>query len=336
MNVSAPRIAITPGEPAGIGPDICVALAKHNYPAQFVIIGDRELLIERARKLNIPLTLKDFDIAAPRNIDAPGTLTVLHRPLIATCEAGTLNTANAEYVLDTLRVATDGCINNLFDALVTGPVQKSVINDSGVAFSGHTEFLAERSGADQVVMMLTAGSLRVALATTHLPISEVHRHISVERVTRVLEVLIHDLKQNFGIPSPRVMVCGLNPHAGEEGHLGMEEIETITPVIESFRARGIRIVGPIPADTAFIPKRLAQVDAVLAMYHDQGLPVLKYAGFGNAVNITLGLPFIRTSVDHGTALELAGLGSADSSSLRAAIESALLMIKAKQRTIHGT
>ncbi len=325
-----PRLVVTPGEPAGIGPDICVRGAQLAFAAELVAIADRSLLSDRARQLGIALTLKEFDPAAPRQTHRPGTLNVLHCPLRKPCAAGQLDRDNAAYVLETLRLATAGCLDGRFDGLVTGPVHKGVINDSGVAFSGHTEFLAELSATPQVVMMLAAKDLRVALVTTHVPLAQVSGLITRERVEAVLRILLADLRTKFGIASPRVLVCGLNPHAGEDGHLGREDIDVIVPVLEKLRREGAMLIGPIPADTAFIPKRLQDTDAVLAMYHDQGLPVLKFAGFGNAINITLGLPFIRTSVDHGTALELAGTPHGDPSSLIAAINAAVSMVHASR------
>lgn len=333
-NAILPRLVITPGEPAGIGPDICVRAAQQPFAADLVAIADRSLLSNRARQLGIALNLSEFDPAAPRRAHRSGTLNVLHCPLRKPCAAGQLDRDNAAYVLETLRLATAGCLDGRFDGLVTGPVHKAVINDSGVAFSGHTEFLAELSATPQVVMMLAAKDLRVALVTTHVPLAQVSGLITRERVEAVLRILIADLRAKFGIASPRVLVCGLNPHAGEDGHLGREDIDVIVPVLEKLRHEGATLIGPIPADTAFIPKRLQEIDAVLAMYHDQGLPVLKFAGFGNAINITLGLPFIRTSVDHGTALELAGTPHGDPSSLIAAINAAIGMVHAS-RAVRG-
>ncbi|HDP89925.1 MAG TPA: 4-hydroxythreonine-4-phosphate dehydrogenase PdxA [Thioalkalivibrio sp.] len=318
-----PRIAITPGEPAGIGPDLVIALAQDGFAAELVAIADPGLLESRARALGTPLVIEGFDPNAPPAPHAGGRLKVLPVMLAAPASAGHLNPENAGYVLETLRVAVDGCLDGRFDALVTGPVHKGVINDAGIPFTGHTEFLAERCGGQHPVMMLAADRLRVALATTHLPLSAVSAAITHERLERVLRILDHDLRVRFRIPRPRILVCGLNPHAGEGGHLGREEIDTIGPVLEDLRTEGLELVGPLPADTLFTPRHLEQADAVLAMYHDQGLPVLKHVGFGNAINITLGLPIIRTSVDHGTALELAGTGRAETGSLRAALELAI-------------
>lgn len=324
MSASVPRLVLTPGEPAGIGPDLCVQLAQDGADAELVLAADPELLTARARQLHLPLTLLPFDPAAAPERLAPGCLRVLPVLLSQPAQAGRLDPANANYVLKTLDAAVDGCRRGVFDALVTGPVHKGVINDAGIAFSGHTEYLAARTGGHPVMLLATEG-LRVALVTTHLPLREVPAAITSETLGQVIEVLHHDLRQRFGIEHPRILVCGLNPHAGEGGHLGREEIEIITPVLEHYRARGWRLQGPLPADTLFTPDKLAQADAVLAMYHDQGLPVLKHLGFGRAVNVTLGLPIIRTSVDHGTALELAGSGRARADSFRYAIEVALQM-----------
>ncbi|HEC12550.1 MAG TPA: 4-hydroxythreonine-4-phosphate dehydrogenase PdxA [Acidiferrobacteraceae bacterium] len=316
-------LVFTPGEPAGIGPDLAVLLAQQPLDCKLAVVADPELLQNRAQQLNIKLTLTDWE----QQTHTQGRLAVVPIRLDAAAVCGNLNAANAGYVLKTLERASDGCMGEEFNALVTGPVQKSLINDAGIAFTGHTEFLAERTQTPQVVMMLTAGDFRVALVTTHIAVSDISRHITAKRLEAVIRVLHADLRQKFGIAQPRILVCGLNPHAGEGGHLGHEEIDTIIPVLESLRSEGLNLIGPLPADTAFTPKQLAHVDTVLAMYHDQGLPVLKHAGFGRAVNITLGLPFIRTSVDHGTALDLAGSGSIDPGSLKAAIDTALQMVK---------
>jgi 4-hydroxythreonine-4-phosphate dehydrogenase len=324
VRANIPRLALTPGEPAGIGPDLCVMLAQQDHPWQLVAVADPELLRQRAQALHLPLDIVAFDPEATPAPHRAGRLPVLTVPLIAPVTAGRLNVANARYVLATLDAATDGCMNGIFDALVTGPVHKGVINDAGVAFTGHTEYLAARTGGHPVMMLATEG-LRVTLVTTHLALADVPRAITRETVGRVLEILHAELIARFGITAPRILVCGLNPHAGEDGHLGREEIEVITPVLEEHRKRGWRIEGPLPADTLFTPDKLARADAVLAMYHDQGLPVLKHMGFGRAVNITLGLPIIRTSVDHGTALELAGTGTARVESLELAAELAAHM-----------
>jgi 4-hydroxythreonine-4-phosphate dehydrogenase len=317
-------LALTPGEPAGIGPDLCAILASHPLRQQVVVIADPDLLLQRAARLNTRLDLVEYrenDDATP----ALHQLRILPVPAAAPVLPGKLDTANAAYVLNTLTTATDACLAGQFAGLVTGPVQKSLINDAGIPFSGHTEFLAERAGVPAVVMMLATAGLRVALATTHLPLARVPQAITREALTQTITILHHDLVHKFGIRHPRILVAGLNPHAGESGHLGHEEIDTIIPVLDTLRAAGMTLVGPLPADTLFTPRHLEQADAVLAMYHDQGLPVLKYKGFGQAVNITLGLPFIRTSVDHGTALDLAGSGKADAGSLFYALETALAM-----------
>jgi len=318
-----PRLALTPGEPAGIGPDLCVQIAQRDFPALLVAVADPALLTARAHALNLPLTLEIYAPAQPAHPHTPGTLKIMPVTLAKPARGGQLDPANAGYVLETLRHAVRGCLAGEFDALVTGPVHKALINEAGISFAGHTEFLAELTQTPQPVMMLAVPGLRVALTTTHLPLSEVSRAITQPRLEAVLRVLHRDLKARFGIPRPHILVCGLNPHAGEAGHLGREEIEVIEPVIAMLRAEGMHLQGPLPADTAFVTATLAPVDAVLAMYHDQGLPVIKHLGFGKAVNITLGLPIIRTSVDHGTALELAGSGKADSGSLLAAIQTAL-------------
>ncbi len=311
-----PRIAITSGEPAGVGPDLCVALANHDFGAELVLIGDPALLAERARALHQELSLPEY---RPQTAAQNGRLSVLPVRLRAPVAAGQLDTANAAYVLQTLDRAISGCLSGEFQALVTAPVHKGIINEAGIPFTGHTEYLAENSGARQVVMMLAAPGLRVALATTHLPLADVPAAINQTGLTAVLRCLHSELQQRFGIVEPHILVAGLNPHAGENGHLGREEIEVIGPVIRRLQKQGMHLSGPLPADTLFTPPYLDQADAVLAMYHDQGLPVLKHMGFGQSVNITLGLPFVRTSVDHGTALDKAGTGQADASSLTAAI-----------------
>jgi 4-hydroxythreonine-4-phosphate dehydrogenase len=309
---------VTAGEPAGIGPDLCVALARRRLPARLVVVADRDLLRERARALRVPLKVAEHAPgAAARN--RPGTLLVRHVPLARSAIAGKLDPANSSYVLRTLDIAVDGCREGAFDALVTAPLQKSVINEAGIAFTGHTEYLAERTGAPHVVMMLVGGGLRVALATTHLALKDVARSITAESLERTLRVLRADLAARFGIRKPRIFVAGLNPHAGESGFLGREEADIIGPLLDRLRREGFDLSGPLPADTLFSPQRLRGCDCVLAMYHDQGLPVLKYASFGSGVNVTLGLPIIRTSVDHGTALELAGSGRATAGSLIEAI-----------------
>ncbi|WP_105685288.1 4-hydroxythreonine-4-phosphate dehydrogenase PdxA [Cronobacter dublinensis] len=324
--VKTPRVVITPGEPAGIGPDLVVALAQHAWPAQLVVCADPTLLTARAAQLQLPLTLLPLSSDAPACPQPAGTLTLLPVTLQAPVVPGTLEAANGIYVVETLARACDGCLSGEFDALVTGPVHKGIINDAGIPFTGHTEFFEARSGSEKVVMMLATEALRVALVTTHLPLKAVAEAITPDLLRHILTTLHHDLQSKFGIAQPHVLVCGLNPHAGEGGHMGTEEIDTIIPVLEEMRARGMHLTGPLPADTLFQPKYLENADAVLAMYHDQGLPVLKYQGFGRAVNITLGLPFIRTSVDHGTALELAGSGNASVGSFITALNLAISMV----------
>jgi len=321
---SLPRIILTTGEPAGIGPDLAIAIAQQNWDCQLIVAGDRELLRERAQQLHLTIALRDYEASVVQPQKA-GVLTVLHVPTQASVQCGQLNVANARYVLQMLDRACDGCLSGEFTAMVTAPVQKSIINEAGVAFSGHTEYLAERSGGNLPVMMLVADQLRVALVTTHLPLAAVSQAITQDVLRKTLQTLDHDLRRRFGKRQPRILVLGLNPHAGESGYLGREEIDTIIPVLNELRAQGMQLTGPAPADTAFTPHLLQDADAVLAMFHDQGLPVLKYAGFGNAVNVTLGLPIIRTSVDHGTALDLAGSGKVDAGSLKAALQLAIQM-----------
>jgi 4-hydroxythreonine-4-phosphate dehydrogenase len=320
-----PRIALTSGEPAGIGPELCLAIARTAVPCELVCLADRDLLAERARQIGLPVTLRDYDPEAPRAHE-PDTLTVLHQPLGAPSKPGQLDKRNARYVLGLLDRAIDGALTSEFAAIVTAPVHKGVINDSGVAFTGHTEHLAERTRSPLPVVLLAAPGMRVALATTHLPLKDVSAAITIDSLLAIASIMDADLRKWWGIESPRIAVCGLNPHAGEGGYLGNEEIAVIAPAIELMRARGIRATGPLPADTAFVPQMLAGCDAVLAMYHDQGLPVIKHAGFDRTVNITLGLPILRTSVDHGTALDLAGSGRADPGSLSAAIQLATEII----------
>jgi 4-hydroxythreonine-4-phosphate dehydrogenase len=311
-------IALTAGEPAGIGPDLCVMLAQQARSWPLVVIADQTLLMQRAEQLGLPLSLLHFGTAPVTH--ETGSLTVLHEPLHTHATSGLLNPANSRYVLQTLKLALQGCQDGDFGAMVTGPINKAVINDAGIPFTGHTEFLAEHTDTPRVVMMLAGGGLRVALATTHLPLRDVAAALTRESLSHTLRILHHDLVTRFGIADPHILVTGLNPHAGESGHLGREEIDVIEPVLMRLREDGMRLTGPLPADTLFNPARLAEADCVLAMYHDQGLPVLKYASFGAGVNVTLGLPIIRTSVDHGTALELAGTGRAHAGSLIAAID----------------
>lgn len=317
-------LALTPGEPSGVGPDLLIQLVQQDYPHELVAFADPDLLLARAAQLGLPLNLIE-----PRNQPlSAGELAIVPVAAAAKVVAGVLDQRNAQYVLDCLDLAVDACQNNSCQAMITGPVQKSVINDAGIPFSGHTEYLAMKTNTSQVVMMLASKELRVALATTHLPLRAVADAITPELLNRVIPILCHDLEHRFGISKAKILVCGLNPHAGEGGHLGREEIEIITPILEQFRERGINLIGPLPADTLFTDKNLQGADAVLAMYHDQGLPVLKYQGFGRAANITLGLPIIRTSVDHGTALDLAATGNADQGSLETAIEVAVEMARA--------
>jgi 4-hydroxythreonine-4-phosphate dehydrogenase len=323
-----PRLILTCGEPAGIGPDLCIDIAGRDWPCELVVAGDIEVLQARAQQLQKAVTLLPYQPDAPRAEQRAGTLRVLNIPTAATVRPGELDRANARHVLQLLDRAIDGCMAGEFAAMVTAPVQKSVINDAGIRFSGHTEYLAERTGGAHPVMMLASGSLRVALATTHLPLKDVSAAITGELLQQVLRIVDHDLRTRFAIPQPRIIVCGLNPHAGESGHLGREEIEVIGPALDTLRRAGMQLIGPAPADTAFTAHMLKQADAVLAMFHDQGLPVIKYAGFESAVNVTLGLPIIRTSVDHGTALALAGTGHADSGSLASAVDLALQLIPA--------
>ncbi|MDY0419139.1 4-hydroxythreonine-4-phosphate dehydrogenase PdxA [Enterobacter sp. 170198] len=320
------RVVITPGEPAGIGPDLVVQLAQRSWPVELVVCADATLLQDRAALLGLPLTLIPYVEGQQPAPQQAGTLTLLSVPLRTPVIPGQLSTENGHYVVDTLARACDGCLNGEFAALITGPVHKGVINEAGIPFTGHTEFFEERSRSPKVVMMLATEEMRVALVTTHLPIKAIPDAITPELLREIIGILHHDLQTKFGIKQPHVLVCGLNPHAGEGGHMGTEEIDTIIPVLEEMRAKGMHLSGPLPADTLFQPKYLDNADAVLAMYHDQGLPVLKYQGFGRGVNITLGLPFIRTSVDHGTALDLAGQGKADVGSFITALNLAIKMI----------
>lgn len=332
MTERSPVIALTVGEPAGIGPDLVVTLAARGELADVVAVGDPEVLRARAHGLGIgPLTIRTLPTAASPM--EPGALNVLPAPMASPVTPGELDPANGASVVEMLRLAGTGAQRGDFAAVVTAPVQKSVINAAGLPFSGHTEYFAELTGAAMPVMMLSAGTLRVALVTTHLPLRDVADAITADRLTSVCTILEEDLRRVFGLHRPRILVCGLNPHAGEDGHLGREEIDIITPALEAMRRRGLNLEGPLPADTLFTPEHLDGADAVLAMYHDQGLPVLKHAGFGEAVNITLGLPIIRTSVDHGTALPLAGTGRARTGSLSAALRSARDMV---HRAMHGT
>ncbi|MEM7082587.1 MAG: 4-hydroxythreonine-4-phosphate dehydrogenase PdxA [Pseudomonadota bacterium] len=319
---ATPLIVISAGEPAGIGPDLCLLLAARDWPARLAVVGDPELLRQRARLLGITLNIV-IGVADAVPSHAAGTLYVVPESCAAPCVPGELNTANSDYVLRVLRRCAALCLDGSAGAMVTAPVHKGVINDAGISFSGHTEFLAELCNAPLPVMLLCAGDLRVALVTTHLPLSAVSAAITPQRLRQTLEVLQTDLQQKFGFAQPRISVCGLNPHAGEGGHLGREEIDVITPVLDTLRETGMALKGPLPADTLFTPRHLNECDAVLAMYHDQGLTTLKYAGFGRAINVTLGLPIVRTSVDHGTALDLAGRGECDSGSMIEALRLAI-------------
>ena len=323
------RIAFTPGEPAGIGPDLCLLLAQQALDIELVVIADPDLLAQRAARLELPLRIRTFDESAAPQCSAAGEVCILPVAMAQPAECGILNSNNGQYVLNTLDRAIAGCQSGSFDALVTGPVHKGIINDAGIAFSGHTEYLAEATATETVVMLLATEELRVALVTTHVPLQDVSSLITAERLQRVIRVLHADLQQRFGIAQPRIKVCGLNPHAGEGGHLGREEIETIIPTLKKLRDEGMDLDGPLPADTVFNTRYIADSDAILAMYHDQGLPVLKHSGFGRAVNITLGLPIIRTSVDHGTALDLAGSGRIDTGSLQVALSHAIKMARQK-------
>ncbi len=326
MTKPLPVIALTAGEPAGIGPDLAVALSQRALPCRLSVLGDAEVLAARASRLGIPLTLDTGEAIPPHR---PGHLHVRHIPVATPVTPGVLDPHNSAHVLALLDAALAGCQHGAYHAMVTAPVHKGVINDAGFTFTGHTEYLADHSGTPRVVMMLAGGGLRVALATTHLPLAAVASAITPPLLVEVIRILDADLKQKFGIAQPRIAVAGLNPHAGESGHLGREEIEVIEPVLDFLRSEGLTLIGPLPADTLFSRIRQEPVDAVLAMYHDQGLPVLKYASFGEGVNVTLGLPFIRTSVDHGTALDLAGTGRAEVGSLIAAIDLAIQLSDAQ-------
>ena len=323
-----PIIAVTSGEPAGVGPELCLRLlayvAEKKPPARLIVLADRQLMLERASALGFAGALRDW---TPGLVPSAEALDVLHLPLPVPSRPGQLDSANAPYVLQLLDRALDGCRAGEFAAMVTAPVHKGVINDAGIPFTGHTEYLAEKTNTPRVVMMLAGGGLRVALATTHLPLKDVSAAITQDSLEQTIRILHADMGKKYGIAVPRILVAGLNPHAGEGGYLGREEIEVITPVLDRLRAEGMMLIGPLPADTMFTPPLLAQGDCVLAMYHDQGLTALKFATFGKGINVTLGLPIIRTSVDHGTALELAGSGRADPGSLLVAVEQAIEMAK---------
>jgi 4-hydroxythreonine-4-phosphate dehydrogenase len=325
MEASAP-LAVCSGEPAGVGPDLCARLADIARDFPLVVIADRNLLLQRAAQLGIRLAVADY-VDGRERVARSGALRVIHVPLASECTAGVLNPANSKYVLAVLEQAVHGCRAGVFSGMVTAPVHKGVINQAGIPFTGHTEYLANRTGATQVVMMLVGGGMRVALATTHIPLKDVSAAITKPLLESVIRILHRDLQKRFGIVNPRILVAGLNPHAGEQGYLGREELEVMIPVLDKLRAEAIDISAPLPADTLFVPQQLDHSDCVLAMYHDQGLPVLKYASFGRGVNVTLGLPIVRTSVDHGTALNLAGTGKADGGSLREAIKLASSMVQ---------
>ncbi len=324
------RIAVTPGEPAGIGPDLAIAMAQQAWSEQIIVVASPELLKERAAALGADIKFIEYDVNQAPAPQVANTMTVLPVALDVPCVAGQLDAANGHYVVETLRIACEKNINGEFDAVVTGPVHKGLINQAGIAFSGHTEYFAHQANCSDVVMMLATEGLRVALVTTHIPLAYVSKAITPERLTKVTNILNQDLITKFGIKTPKIYVCGINPHAGEGGHLGREEIEVMEPTLEQLRAEGVNVIGPLPADTIFQDKYLKDADAILSMYHDQGLPVLKYKGFGNSVNITLGLPFIRTSVDHGTAVELAGSNQADPGSFYQAINTAITLANNQQ------
>jgi len=326
---SIARIALTSGEPAGIGPDLCIQLALHNQSAELIVLAAPELLTQRAAQLGLNISIQIFDPSKKPEASTAGNITVLPVPLKTTVSCAQPTLENSAYVVETIRLASQGCVDGLFDAMVTAPVHKGIINDANIAFTGHTEFIADITGGHPVMMLATEG-LRVALVTTHLPLSEVSQAITTDRLNKVTKLLHKDLQNYFAISNPKILVCGLNPHAGENGHLGKEEIEIIEPALDTLRQQGIDLQGPLPADTLFTPKYLQTADAVLAMYHDQGLPVLKYKGFGQAVNITLGLPIIRTSVDHGTAFDLAGTGKANLGSLAFAVKTAIEMVESNR------
>ncbi|MGB0662202.1 MAG: 4-hydroxythreonine-4-phosphate dehydrogenase PdxA [Pontibacterium sp.] len=329
------RLAITAGEPAGIGPDICLQMAQQGHPHELIVIADPDMLRERAKALGLDITIEMFDAEDEPRPTPARVIKCLPVSCKNTVVAGKLDVANAPYVVETLRIAAQGAVDKQFDAIITAPVHKGIINDAGVPFSGHTEYFEAFTHTNKVVMMLATEGLRVALATTHLPLRQVPDAITAQLLEDVIKVLYASLQNEFGKTSPRILVAGLNPHAGEGGHLGHEDDDIIAPVLEAFRTQGMDLVGPLPADTLFNPNYLEQADAVLAMYHDQGLPVLKFKGFGNAVNITLGMPIIRTSVDHGTALDLAATGKANIGSLQTALDYATDMAQNRNRSTHG-
>lgn len=329
-----PRILITPGEPAGIGPDVVIQLAQQPCSAELIIVADPALMAERAKQLSLPLTIITADLNQPATQHQPGQLKIIPITLAAPARPGITNPQNAHYVLACLERATDDCLQKKANALVTGPINKSVINAAGIPFTGHTEFLAARCQRTEAIMLFVVDRLKVALATTHIPLSQVSHAITTAKLITLLRCLHAELQNKFGIAQPKILVCGLNPHAGEEGNLGHEEIETITPALQQLRTEKIDVVGPLPADTIFTAKHLQAADAILAMYHDQALPVVKYLGFDRAVNVTLGLPIIRTSVDHGTALDMAGSNHANPGSLIAAVKLAIDLTGTNTRIVN--
>jgi len=330
VTYTLPHIAITAGEPAGIGPDLCAMLAQVKFNAKLTIIADSTIIKNRAMQRGLAINILDAKVQLPLQHLGNGELRILHQPSQNPVIPGVLNVENSTYVLQTLSTAVQGCLNNTFDAMVTAPVHKGIINDAGIMFTGHTEFLAEQTHTPKVVMMLVGGGMRVALATIHLALKDVPAAITLTSLEGTIRILHHDLITKFGFSNPRILVAGLNPHAGEDGYLGREEIEIINPVLNLLRAEGMQLIGALPADTLFAKHHLETADAVLAMYHDQGLPVLKHASFGEGVNVTLGLPIIRTSVDHGTALDLAGSGNINLGSMIAAIELAISLANSSE------
>lgn len=319
------RLVISSGEPAGIGPEQVVMLSQQDWDFEWIALGNRDLFKTRAKDLGLEINISDFDPKAEKTANKKGQLKVQHFKLEKPVKAGELAVENAAYVLNMLHYAIDECMNSTFDGLVTGPIHKGIINEAGLKFTGHTELLAERSNTDTVVMMLATPGLRVPLATTHLPLREIADAIKPDLLEKIIRITHHALASQFAIKNPAIYIAGLNPHAGEDGHLGLEEIEVMNPVINRLKEEGMNLIGPLPADTMFTPPNIAKSDAMLAMYHDQGLPVLKHVGFGSAVNVTLGLPFVRTSVDHGTALDIAGTGKASASSFEYAMQVAIEM-----------
>ncbi len=329
---SLPHLVLTPGEPAGIGPDLAIQVAQHNIAAHLIAVCDADLIRRRAGQISTDIELIEYQADKALRRAAPGQLYFIHQPLGRAVKAGQPDWRNASYVIDSITTAVAACQSGQFDALITGPVSKAVIADAGMDFSGHTEFIAHLCHVAHPVMMLIHRSMRVALATTHIPLHQVAEHITVERLKAIIHVVHRDLIARFNIDPPRIRVCGLNPHAGEQGYLGMEEINILTPALDELRDKGINLTGPVSADTAFTKASLKETDVIIAMYHDQGLPALKSRGFGEIVNVTLGLPIIRTSVDHGVALALAGAGKASERSLLAAIHQAMEMIALSSRT----